>query len=166
MKPSYEIIEKLSFTEQHRTILAGMLKKQEKVPPPYDNKIDRCIFLCIASIDGAAVAIGAIKKRTASVFSQSKADKRALSKAVDWELGYVFTEEAYRRNGIAPKVVSKLIEAIGNCSLMATTEVTANERMVSILESFGFKRYGKSWKSVMHKNDLGLWLKLKNTETY
>lgn len=44
---------------------------------------------------------------------------------------------------------------------MASTEVSANPRMVKILEKSGFRFFGRPWKSSIHDNYLGLFLKLK-----
>jgi len=44
---------------------------------------------------------------------------------------------------------------------MASTEISANPRMVGILEKNGFRHYGKPWKSSLHDNFLGLFLKYK-----
>lgn len=42
---------------------------------------------------------------------------------------------------------------------MASTEIAANPGMVKILEKHGFRQFGKPWKSSLHKNYLGLFLK-------
>jgi len=42
---------------------------------------------------------------------------------------------------------------------MATTEISNNPGMVAILNKNGFKQYCKPWKSSIHKNYLGLFLK-------
>lgn len=54
---------------------------------------------------------------------------------------------------------TRLLETFGKGNLMASTEVTDNPAMVSILEQLGFQRRGKSWKSNIHGNELGLFLK-------
>ncbi len=44
---------------------------------------------------------------------------------------------------------------------MASTEISVNPGMVKILESNGFKLFGKPWKSSIHEHFLGLFLKFK-----
>ena len=58
-------------------------------------------------------------------------------------------------------IAKLLLEKYGKDNLMASTEITANPAMVSILQKNGFRLYGKPWKSGIHENDLGLFLKFK-----
>jgi len=44
---------------------------------------------------------------------------------------------------------------------MASTEITANPAMVRILEKQGFRLFGKPWKSDIHGNYLGLFLRFE-----
>ncbi len=161
MKIEYEVIQKNELNESHRELFSEMLQKQGKVKGDTSEKTDRCKFICIAKIDSTAVAIGAIKQKTASDFSSQKADIPDLSDDFDWELGYLFTENDFLGQGIASIIVSTLIKSYGTDNLMASTEISANPAMLRILEKNGFKLFGKPWKSAIHGNYLGLLLKLK-----
>ena len=111
--------------------------------------------------DGAAVAIGGIKKKTDSDFSEGKAGVPDLAEAFDWELGYLYTEAEQCGRGIASTITRLLVDAYGHGNLMASTEIAANPAMVRILEKLGFRLYGKPWKSSIHDNYLGLFLKFQ-----
>jgi hypothetical protein len=158
-KVEFTLFAKSEFTDQHRTILAEMLREQGKVRGDFDKKIDRCRILCIASIDSHPVAIGAIKESTKSDFDSAKADLPALADEFEWELGYLFTRPASKDKGLASQVVRMLLAAYGDAPIMASTEICMNPGMVRILEKNGFRVFGKPWQSGIHRNMLGLFLR-------
>lgn len=164
MNMSFEIILKKDFNDSHRDILAKMLEKQGKVRGDLNEKIARCEMICIGKVDDEEVAIGAIKEKTASDFSLDKAGLPDLSDDFEWELGYFYTCESFTRKGMASTIAKLLITEYGNENLMASTEITANPSMVNILHKNGFRLFGKPWKSEIHDNHLGLFLKFKNQE--
>lgn len=161
MTLKYEIITKSEIKENHRQIVASMLEEQQKVEPPYYRKADRCKFICIVSNSSIPIALGAIKMKTESDFTHEKANLVELSEKFDWELGYLYVNEKYKRRGIASNIVSMLLECFGDGNLMASTEITANPSMMKILERFGFRHYGNPWQSDIHKNYLGLFLRFR-----
>jgi len=162
MKVEYELLSREQISDQVRQVFAGALRSQGKVRGNLLEKADRCKYLCIARIDGAVVGIGAIKTKTESDFSATKANLSDLSSEFGWELGYLFTEPAHTGQGIAKYICWLLTDAHGNENLMASTEVAANPAMVHILEGLGFKQYGTPWKSEIHDNYLGLFLKFRS----
>jgi GNAT superfamily N-acetyltransferase len=162
---NYQTIDKNNFNEDHRKILANMLKKQGKVRGSFNQKIDKCKLVCIAWVNDDIAAIGAIKEKTQSVFSAKKAGLPELSNDFEWELGYFYTQEKYAGKGIASMIAKLLIEEYGEENLMASTEITANPAMVKILKKHGFRLFGKPWKSDIHENCLGLFLKFKVVPT-
>ncbi|WP_421346103.1 GNAT family N-acetyltransferase [Aeromonas veronii] len=161
MKLEFEVVDKIDLQKHHRQLFAEMLELQGKVQGNLMTKADRCKSICIASIDGKPVAIGAIKTKTCSDFTEIKADLPQLEKEFSWELGYLFTDPKFQGKKIARNVVQILIHHFGSDNLMASTEITANPGMVKILESNGFKLFGKPWKSSIHEHFLGLFLKFK-----
>ncbi|HIF9499313.1 TPA: GNAT family N-acetyltransferase [Photobacterium damselae] len=164
MKLKFEVVDKTDLQDHHRKLLADMLQRQGKVRGKREQlltKADRCKSICIASIDGKPVAIGAIKTKTCSDFTDSKADLPQLEKEFNWELGYLFTDSNFQGQKIAGNIVQILIRHFGKENLMASTEITANPGMVKILENNGFKQFGKPWKSSIHEHFLGLFLKFK-----
>jgi hypothetical protein len=138
-----------------------MLEQQGKVKGDLDQKIDRCKLICIADIENDVAAIGAIKQKTELDFSPEKADLTRLASDFEWELGYFYTQENYVSRGIASTIAKLLIKEYGEGNLMASTEITTNPAMVNILEKNGFRLFGKPWKSSIHENYLGLYLKFK-----
>jgi len=161
MKIEYEIIQENEFKDSHRQVFAAMLKKQGKVIGDFNSKVDRCKLICIATIDSKPIAIGAIKVKTQSDFNQQKAGLPELADEFEWELGYLYTDKGNEGCGIASIIVRYLIHDYGDGALMASTELTANSKMVKILERNGFRIFGKPWKSDIHDNFLGLFLKFK-----
>ncbi len=156
---TYRIILKENIDDSYKHIVAKMLKDQNKVRGPYDQKADRCKFICLAYENNVPIALGAIKMKTPSDFSEEKANLTKLSEQFDWELGYIFVKKEFEGQGIATSIVRMLLNQYGDGNLMASTEITANPGMVRILEKFGFRHYGKTWASIKHDNLLGLFLK-------
>ena len=161
MRIEYEIIQRDKFDDSIRGIFAALLCKQGKVKGNLMEKADRCKLICVARVDGEVVAIGGIKKKTESDFSNGKSGIPDLAKEFEWELGYLYTEKDHCGRGIASAIARLLVDAHGSGNLMASTEVAANPAMVRILEKQGFRLFGKPWKSGIHDNYLGLFLKFK-----
>ena len=159
MKTEYHLIHKQEFNDAHRQIFAEMLKRQGKVQGDLEGKVDRCKMICIARVNENPAAIGAIKQKTKSDFTAEKANVPELAKEFDWELGYLFTDPKYGGRGIASVISRTLIDNLGKENLMASTEISANPATVRILERNGFRLFGKPWKSKIHDNFLGLFLK-------
>ena len=156
-----QIIPISDISDTHRRIFAEMLKKQGKVRGPFIEMADRCHLIAITTIDNQPVSIGAIKKKTGSDFYPNKAgDPKNISSQFDWELGYFYTVPKLEGHGFGKHIASSLLKEYGDRNLMASTELTQNPAMVSILNKNGFIRYGQSWQSGMpHGNELGLFLK-------
>jgi len=162
MNIEFEVISRgKGYEEYVRKIFAEMLKEQGKVKGNLAEKASRCKLVCLAKVDGNTVAIGGVKEKTSSDFDQEKAAIAGLKDEFDWELGYMYTKREHCRKGIASYVARLLVEAHGDENLMASTEVSANSGMVKILERLGFRLFGKPWKSGIHGNYLGLFLKFK-----
>lgn len=156
---TFELIHKKDITDNHREIFADLLEKQGKVGGDYRRKADRCKTICFVTSDNIPIAIGAIKEKTKSAFSPTKANLSNLENLFEWELGYLYASELMTRKGIANQITQLLISDFGNGNLMASTELSANPSMVKILLRHGFERYGSPFKSQLHDNILGLFLK-------
>jgi predicted GNAT family N-acyltransferase len=139
--------------------LVLMLKEQGKVQNPNKQRVKQCKLIGIATYGQRIVGIGAIKRKTNSVFGSLKANKPELANHFDWELGYCFTKEEHRGKGISSSLVKKLLNKVDDINLMATTELHPKNSMVHILEKNGFNQIGKSWKSSIHDGQLGLFIK-------
>lgn len=161
MKIDYHVIAHADIDNAIRSTFAEKLGKQNKVGGNLAKKADRCKLVCLVNVDGTAVAIGGIKEKTQSDFGRGKADIPELASEFQWELGYLYTEPEHQGRGIGSNVARLLIESYGKGHLMASTEVTANPGMVRILERHGFRLFGKPWKSGIHSNYLGLFLRFE-----
>lgn len=155
----YDIIYKNDIRDNHRVVFGSLLKLQGKVKGDLLKKADRCKFICIVSLDENPIAIGGIKPKTIQYFQKDKADLLNLEGSFEWEFGYLYTDIKHSRKGIASNISKILLEEFGKGNIMASTEITANPGMVKILEKYGFRHYGKPWKSGIHDNYLGLFLK-------
>jgi RimJ/RimL family protein N-acetyltransferase len=160
MKIEYEILQRDQFDPVRETF-AEMLRKQGKVTGDPASKAARCKLICVARVDSEAVAIGGVKIKTASDFSDEKAGVPTLANEFEWELGYLYTQPEYSGRGIGSVVARMLVDAHGKGNLMASTEISANPAMVVILEKLGFRQFGKPWKSAIHDNYLALFLKFR-----
>ncbi|MCB0538567.1 MAG: GNAT family N-acetyltransferase [Bacteroidetes bacterium] len=156
-----ETINKENLTDRDRTDFGDMLKKQGKVKGDPYSKADRCKVICFAKIDNEIVGIGGLKERTNSAFTKEKANLMEMRQLFNWELGYLYTSENHRGLGVASKIVVKLLNIHGDENLMASTEIEENPGMVKILERHGFEQKGETWKSGIHEDILGLYIKLK-----
>jgi GNAT superfamily N-acetyltransferase len=161
MKLQYEIIHKNEIDDSHRSTFANLLKLQGKVKGNLLDKADRCMFICIVTLNNKPVAIGGIKPSTNADFKSDKSDLLAFESVFNWELGYIYTNKDHSGKGIASTLVRILLEEFGSENIMASTEITANPGMIRILEKNGFRHFGKPWKSGIHDNYLGLFLKFK-----
>ena len=161
MRIAFQVLARNEINDSVRETFAEALKRQGKIQGNVNEKADRCKLLYIARIDDQVVGIGAIKEKTRSDFSEQKADVTKRADEFDWELGYLFTDPAHTRKGIATNIAKLLVDAHGQGNLMASTEVSANPGMVKIFKKLGFRRYGKPWKSAIHENYLGLFLRFQ-----
>lgn len=159
---TYKIIRNNEIQNKHRIIVGDFLKKQKKVKGDPYSKADRCKYICIGYSNEKPIAMGAIKRKTPSDFLEQKANIPNKASEFDWELGYMYTEKEFTKRGIARRIAAILLEEYGDYNIMASTEIKDNPGMVKILKTFGFEHFGSLWKSGIHKNDLGLFLKFKD----
>lgn len=164
MRRAVHIIRNEDLKDEQRNLFGDMLKEQGKVQGDFYQKADRCKLICILTILDEPVAIGGIKIKTESDFANQKANLPEIANLFKWELGYIYTRPKYEGNRFGSSVVKCLIDKYGNENLMASTEIHKNPAMVKILQKNGFRQHGKSWKSQIHGNDLGLFLKYKSGE--
>lgn len=162
MNLTYQTINRSDLSDKQRKEFAFLLSEQNKVQGELSKKADRCKIICIVYNEDTPVACGGIKVKTWSDFSVNKAALVDLESKFEWELGYLYTKPSFGGLGIGSRVVKLLLTQFGSNNLMASTEISNNPGMVRILEMNGFKRFGKSWKSAIHGNDLGLFLRFSN----
>ena len=156
---NYNKVFQKDITNSLADAFVAMLIKQRKVRNPNAKRVKACLSLCICYIDAEIVGIGAIKPKTSTDFSYSKANLPALEKEFEWELGYCFTEPKYQKRGLSSNVVRILMADFINHNIMATTELRADNSMQRILERNGFRQYGQPWKSSIHDDIIGLFLR-------
>lgn len=123
-----------------------------------ERGVGRAELLLAMRGDSYLVAVAAIKNPFPSykrdVFR--KAGVPAEADNFSLELGYLFVEEAHRRNGYGPQLVKKAIAPQGGAPIFATTR-SNNERMHEILQENGFVQIGSDYPS---KRDPSRYLRL------
>ena len=77
-----------------------------------------------------------------------------------WELGYCITQDNYTRRGYSSGIVRGLLDRVEKINIIASTELDDKNPMKRILEREGFVQKGRSWKSDIHGNELGLFFKI------
>lgn len=155
---SFKIGNPTEFTEEEKLLFVDLLKLQGKVVNPTLQKVNSCKYIAACILDNAMVSIGAIKPATISDFSSAKANLPDLKDKFDWELGYCYTLPDHIKKGYSTDIVQKLIDAAGNSKLIASTEMN-DSPMRRILERYGFEQKGNTWPSIIHGNELGLFLR-------
>src|SRR5690606_25744974 len=110
--------------------------------------IKSCLLLGIAEVDGKIISIGAVKPKKSTVFQKEKANCPKIEWKIDYEVGYFFTPDKYRGQGLSSKILDKLLEKYPSKNFYATTEIRQNNHMIKILENIGFKQFGKEWPSI------------------
>ncbi|WP_299574479.1 hypothetical protein [uncultured Shewanella sp.] len=76
MEFEFVVVDKKDLNISHRSLFAEMLKMQGKVQGDLSLKADLCKSICIATYDGVAVAIGAIKKKQSQTLLSIKPTSR------------------------------------------------------------------------------------------
>ncbi|MGG7664086.1 GNAT family N-acetyltransferase [Dyadobacter sp. BHUBP1] len=155
----YDIDSPSGFQEGELQTFLDLLVLQGKIVRPTMEKVKRCRYLALCKVGTEIVSIGAIKPKTDSVFGEKKANLPEYAKNFDYELGYCYTLEEYRRKGYGSDIVRRLLTHVNEENLMATTELDDTNRMINILENRGFTRKGQSFQSRKHTGKLGLFLR-------
>ena len=162
---TFKIISTEKITSGIAENFIGLLKKQNKVKTPTDEKIQSCFRVVLCYADQNLIGIGALKTKTSSDFSTSKADLPDLEPKFTWELGYMYVDENFKNYGISTTITRLLLKQVPNENIMASTEIHNDNPMIYILDKFGFQKFGKPWPSAKHDGTLGLFLKFKKGET-
>lgn len=137
-----------------------LLIQQDKVVNPSIAKISRCKILAAGFVDDEMVCIGAIKPKTASDFTEAKANLSELTNFFEWEIGYFFTKPKHEGNKYSSQLLDSLINDYGSDNLMASTEIRDGNRMINALENRNFVQMGQGWLNSKATETLRLFLKM------
>jgi hypothetical protein len=112
--------------------------------------------------NGELAAIGAIKKPTDMYVENKflKAKTPEPSKAFKNELGWMVTKKCFRNQGLCSAITELLLSETSLEKLFATTR-EENKPMQSILEQYGFRPSGISFKSKRGPYFLKLFIRKK-----
>lgn len=156
MKDKYEVKEpKLCSKEElktfHNLVLDGGKVQQEGL---YE-RILNCKLLAFYFDDNEKiVAVSSIKKPQKSyiekIIKSAKLDR--LVEELNYEIGYSYTKEEFRKQGTNSKLKVELLKIIEleNCTVFSTTAIFSSQRF--LLDN-GFVNIGKSYDG---NNDIGI----------
>jgi len=126
----------------HELVLKG--KKVQK--KGLKERIQNCVILGFCTYNGEIVGISSIKRPQKS-YTQKIIKKANLERNWDdleYEIGYSFTEEEFRKKGISTQIKTNLIEQmkiIGG-KIFSTTAISSSQRF---LKEKGFNQIGNSY---------------------
>mgnify|MGYP001599654397 CR=1 FL=1 len=78
------------------------------------------------------------------------------------EVGYLYVNEAYRRNRIGSEVVKKIITAANGRGVFATAQ-SQNKASIKVLTRCGFVAVGQRWQSEKGDDEVGLYVLWKRS---
>lgn len=158
---SFELLGNEEITDAKAAVFVQLLQEQGKVRNPSVPKVKACKQIIFAHWNGQTIGIGAIKPKTLSDFRPGKADLQELIENISFELGYFYVRDTYQGLSISSTLARLLLRDFTDLNLIASTELHAGNPMVTVLHKNGFHRMGKSWRSGIHRGDLGLFVKLQ-----
>lgn len=118
-------------------------------------RIKNCELLAFCYLQTELVGVSSIKKPSQnyveSVIKKAKLDRQP--KDLTYEIGYSFTEEKFRKNGISGRLKKELLEKIKSRKgkiLFSTTAISSSQ---NFFEANGFVKEGISYDG---ENDRGI----------
>tara|TARA_B100000809_G_scaffold203939_1_gene205194 strand:- start:3713 stop:4264 length:552 start_codon:yes stop_codon:yes gene_type:complete len=110
------------------------------------GRIKNCELLAFCYLGNKLIATSSIKKPNEDyvngIIFKSKLDRKFEN--LNFEIGYSFTEEKFRRNGISKELKKELLRKMQsrNGIIFSTTAIKSSQ---NFLKENGFKKYGKPY---------------------
>lgn len=128
------------------------VKKGEKVMlQGLKDRIKNCEILAFCYYNESLIGISSIKRPNQNYVAEiiRKAQINRQTTDLMFEIGYSYTEPAYRKNGVSKYLKSKLLEQMKSRkgTIFSTTAIKSSQ---NFLEENGFIKIGKSYDG---KND-------------
>lgn len=167
MELTFKIGAPENFDRKAKNTFLNMLKKQGQNEKPSMRAINSCPVLCMVYSDEEVIGIGAIKQLYRINFNYS--GLKQLKRDFESEIGYLFVNDqakngSFRGLGIGKTISRLLLRETGEQNVFATTEINKKNPMLWILESLGFKQYGKSYKGKKTGKRIGTMLRFQEEE--
>lgn len=127
------------------------------------DRITNAHVLACATVNGCLVAVAALKKPNPD-YQKSVFEKAGTTENPnDWpaELGWIFVEPDYRKQGLATRLVTQLLADSGSMGIFATTR-ERNDPVLPLLSAFGFERSSEPYSST--EGNYNCVLHLKRTQ--
>jgi len=130
-------------------------------PQGLRNRIENAHFLaCAVTSGGEVVGVAALKNPhehyRSSVFQ--KARSKENPNQWQYELGWIFVKDEYRKQGVATQLVESLFSGSNSASIYATAREN-NDPILPILKKFGFVQSGEAYSSNEDSYSLVLYIK-------
>lgn len=115
-----------------------------------EDRIKAANFLAFYEDDNQLVGVASIKKPDKQyirkVFRRAKVEKHADK--YEFEMGWAFTKESHRRQGISEQLITTLIAKVEPNAVYATTK---NDGMRKLLAKVGFEKLGDNYENEDHE---------------
>lgn len=148
MRIEYLVKSPVDFSQEELGEFEALLDKQGQVDSS-EGKAVKCFKICLVKFEGNTIGIGALKQVYKSPFDYAKVSE--VKESYNYELGYLFVDKNeikadFQGLGIGKYITKLLLFQIKNENVFATTEYEESNVMYHILNSFGFKCIGNTYK--------------------
>ncbi len=159
--PIVKVLSPLDISEKDLLVFEEMVLKSGEVnPQTLPDLIQNAYALAFIWMDGALIGVGGVKRPSnsyrADVFLKAKVAFDPSQ--FEFELGWIYIEEAGRDKKIASLIVEKLVLALDGANAYATSSVV-NYKMHASLRRFGFELVGTPYASSQNASDIILFLR-------
>lgn len=148
MEIKYKIDKPEYFSMAEKNCFLELIIRQGKVSKPTIEKIESCLYLCMASFDSKIIGIGALKQIYTTPFDNAGVPD--LKSKFNIELGYLYVLDnqdgiCFRGVGIGKSITRFLLTQKIDKNIFATTEFNETNPMLHILRNSGFTSIGKPY---------------------
>ena len=131
-------------TEELENFRNLVLEGGQVISNGLETRIRNCQALAFYYEDNELVGISAIKRKSSEVVKRTQLKANIKSESIPTlELGYSYTKQKFRGQGINKKLNDQLLQLINGEKVYATTD---NDTMRKYLIDKGFKKQGDSFK--------------------
>nr|WKN39929.1 GNAT family N-acetyltransferase [Tunicatimonas sp. TK19036] len=148
MNIEYSIKSAKELSKKEIIQFENLLAKQGQVNKS-QGKAEMCNKICLVYVNKVHIGIGALKEVYKRPFEYAGVDE--LKEDFKYELGYLFVDNSSNENdfrglGIGKNITRLLLNEAKTENVFATTELSTNNSMYYILNSFGFMSIGNPYK--------------------
>ena len=116
---------------------------EKELPLYFERKLNRGLYAFIARCDNKIIA-------TAYLLIMEKIPNPSLPNGLDGEILSVYTEEAYRKQGISTRILTDLIK-FAKLKGLCRVQLKATESGYPMYKKLGFEEFGLKYKNMRLK---------------